>query len=169
MIKCLLDVAGRGTVRRGRHGAPATAGGRARGPFRIQGVDAASNTHRYAVLGDRTPAPQMTQWRTRARIASDMVEHNINMRSIPKAGFPADSSGPETPTETQESRLRQLQRKIMAIQQALGTDTHQQVKELVDLMNTVPLGGRVADTLEKHNWAAHRRFVERGPAPSRDA
>ena len=98
-----------------------------------------------------------------------MVEHNINMRSIPKAGFPADSSGPETPTETQESRLRQLQRKIMAIQQALGTDTHQQVKELVDLMNTVPLGGRVADTLEKHNWAAHRRFVERGPAPSRDA
>ena len=62
-----------------------------------------------------------------------------------------------------------VQRKIMAIQQALGTDTHQQVKELVDLMNTVPLGGRVADTLEKHNWAAHRRFVERGPAPSRDA
>ena len=77
-----------------------------------------------------------------------MVEHNINMRSIPKAGFPADSSGPETPTETQESRLRQLQRKVIAIQQALGIDADQQVKELVDLANTIYLGGRAAVSLE---------------------
>ena len=120
----------------------------------------------------------MTQWRTRAKIASDMVEHNINMCAIPKTEFRVSSlrapqmqagSGPETLTETEESRLRQLQRKVIAIQQALGIDADQQVKELVDLANTIYLGGRAAATLEKHNWAAHRRFVERGPAPSRNA
>ena len=39
MINCLLDVTGGGAIRRGRDGAPATPGGRARGPFRIQGSD----------------------------------------------------------------------------------------------------------------------------------
>ena len=38
-INCLLDVTGGGAIRRGRDCTPATPGGRARGPFRIQGSD----------------------------------------------------------------------------------------------------------------------------------